>query len=950
MKKLKWFFAVLFLICSLCLGFSACKKSDLPTPTEISVDIENQLSWAEVVGAQGYIVRIKNVESAESNETFCSAANYSLNELPEGNYEICVKALKNAADGQGSEWSEILLFEKQHETGCVYRLINGGTQFELTRVGSATGDVVLEGTYRGKPVTKIADAAFRSSSVKSVVIGENTVSVGASAFYRCAMLESVTLPESLKEIGNGAFQGCVALKEITLPSKLESVSDNTFSYCGKLERVDLGGVKSIGKAAFISCTSLAELQFPDSVVSIGEDAFTLDGKLTSVRFGKGVETIGKNAFNKCTALKELAFDPNGALTAVGESAFQECTSLAEVSIPDSVKDIGSQCFYLDEKLEKVTLPENLNHVGAFAFHATKLYVDAIENGEDFIFADDWLVAVRETLYSTLATLGDIAGNAVYTLYELNEDGTVNEDVETKKDFPKAEYAGIADNVFIRSNLTAAFLPGTVKYIGNYAFSSCEKLWHVVMSPLALGENCFRSCTGLLSAEFGNRLQTIGSGAFYNCSGLDVTQNPEALVPESVVKIGTSAFYGTAIWKKPAADGVIYAGSWAVGYSGKPTAISLREGTVGISDYAFYNCDTLQSVYGLSSSDMTYIGRAAFYGCSALTAATIGSNVSKIEDYTFYKCSELYQVSLPRDLKEIGRSAFYKCQKLSGVNLDRTSVEKIGDYAFYADVNLAELTFDERLQTVGNYAFYKCQSIQSVNLPASVREIGDRAFGKCVSLTNLSLGGTEKIGEHAFTADEKLESIVLPDSVRTVGAYAFYKCSAVGELHLNEGLEHVGDYSFFGLEQVKTLTLPASLKSIGKFAFKGLALQSLVLSKEVENISAHAVYGCSALTVYTDAESDPEGWEYRWNSSNRPVVYGCEFAEAGYVQSVTMTETTLLNKKASNGFSAPERAGYEFIGWAITPSGEAVYSTEQITEIPTGTTIYSLWEEKVVVSD
>lgn len=945
MKKLKRFFALLFLISAVCLCVSACKpKAELPTPTEISVDVENRLSWSEIVGAQGYIVRIENVGSETSDEIFCAAATYSLNGLAEGNYEIYVKALKNAADGKGSDWSEVLYFEKQRETGCVYRLIGGGTQFELTRVGSATGDLVLEGTYRGKPVTSIAEAAFRSSGVKSVEIGENTASIGSSAFYRCAMLERVVLPESLKEIGNGAFQGCVALKEIALPSGVESLADNTFSYCGKLERVDLGGVKSIGKGAFISCTSLAEVRFPDSVVSIGEDAFNMNANLTAVQFGKNVESVGKNAFNKCTALKEISFAPDGALAALGESAFQECTSLSEVALPDSVKDIGMQCFYMDESLDAVVLPEGLTHVGAFAFHATKLYVDAIGRGEDFVFADDWLVAIRETLHSTLATLGDANGNAVYTVYEYNEDGTVNKEVETKKDFPRAEYAGIADNVFIASDLKLAFLPAAVKYIGNYAFSSSEKLWRVVASPLALGENCFRGCTGLLSAEFGNRLQTIGSGAFYNCSVLDVSQNPEALVPESVVKIGTSAFYGTALWKKPAADGVVYAGSWAVGYSGNPTAVSLREGTVGISDYAFYNCDTLQSVYGLSSSDMTYIGRAAFYGCSALTAATVGSNVTRIEDYTFYKCSALYQVTLPRDLKEIGRSAFYKCEKLSGVDLERTSVEKIGDYAFYADVNLAEATFSERLQTIGNYAFYKCQSIQSVILPASLREIGERSFGKCVNLATLELGGAETIGKHAFTADEKLEKIVLPDSVRTVGDYAFYKCAAVGALTLNEGLAQIGDYAFFGLENVHSLALPSSLQSVGKFAFKGLAIRSLVLSQSVENLSPHAVYGCSALTIYTDAESDPEGWQYRWNSSNRPVVYGCEISEEGYVQSVTLTETTLSNQKAANGFSAPERAGYEFVGWATERGGSAVYSMEQIVEIPLGTTVYPVWEE------
>lgn len=49
--------------------FSACAKEDsLETPTNLAVDVDNNLTWSEISGARTYTVEVTNVSSEEKEE------------------------------------------------------------------------------------------------------------------------------------------------------------------------------------------------------------------------------------------------------------------------------------------------------------------------------------------------------------------------------------------------------------------------------------------------------------------------------------------------------------------------------------------------------------------------------------------------------------------------------------------------------------------------------------------------------------------------------------------------------------------------------------------------------------------------------------------------------------------------------------------------------------------
>lgn len=48
---------------------------------------------------------------------------------------------------------------------------------------------------------------------------------------------------------------------------------------------------------------------------------------------------------------------------------------------------------------------------------------------------------------------------------------------------------------------------------------------------------------------------------------------------------------------------------------------------------------------------------------------------------------------------------------------------------------------------------------------------------------------------------------------------------------------------------------------------------VVIPGSVTSIGEYAFVGCSSLTIHCAAEKQPEGWDYFWNPSHCPVVWG-----------------------------------------------------------------------------
>lgn len=116
--------------------------------------------------------------------------------------------MENMVDATGEA------FEEKVEGDYTYTVTNGCAT--ITAYAGTETNIVTPTTLGGYPVTEIGKQAFGEKEVRSVIVSEGIVSVGAYAFWNCQNLYEIEFPSTLQEIGYGGLADTIALKEISV--------------------------------------------------------------------------------------------------------------------------------------------------------------------------------------------------------------------------------------------------------------------------------------------------------------------------------------------------------------------------------------------------------------------------------------------------------------------------------------------------------------------------------------------------------------------------------------------------------------------------------------------------------------------------------------------------------------------------------------------------------------
>ena len=276
-----------------------------------------------------------------------------------------IKHIECSACGEVIYYASIPVLNPESE-GLEYTLNSDGNSYSVSGIGNCiSSDIVIAASYEGKPVTKIANYAFKNrTSIKSITIPNTIVSVGVSSFSGCssiddvyyqgdiegwckikfsgggsnplsngsnlylngALISNLHIPSSIKTIDKYTFKGCKSIKNVTMDNSVTVIGTNAFDSCVNLEKITIGNfVTEISSYAFAHCESLVEIIWSNSVRSIGYQAFRGCSSLKSVMLPYFVISVDGSVFLDCAEL-ETAFIP-ASVSSMGSAVFQNCPKL-----------------------------------------------------------------------------------------------------------------------------------------------------------------------------------------------------------------------------------------------------------------------------------------------------------------------------------------------------------------------------------------------------------------------------------------------------------------------------------------------------------------------------------------------------------------------------------------------------------------------------------------------
>ncbi|MBR5134702.1 MAG: leucine-rich repeat protein [Clostridia bacterium] len=195
---------------------------------------------------------------------------------------------------------------------------------------------------------------------------------------------------------------------------------------------------------FLLCVVLLIGAFPFSAAALEANGYSYiineDGVSATITGYNGTDTV-------LTIPSEIG---GLTVTAIDERAFEAKSTITAVTVPASVKTIGTMAFYNCLSLETINLSPYTFDLGYQSFHNTAWFMNAEEGS----------LYIGRVFYSYVGTITD--GQTITINY-----GT----------------AAIAPYALSgRKKLHAVYLPVGLRKIGDCAFSSCTNLMEVRMPP------------------------------------------------------------------------------------------------------------------------------------------------------------------------------------------------------------------------------------------------------------------------------------------------------------------------------------------------------------------------------------------------------------------------------------------------------------------------------------
>ena len=460
----------------------------------------------------------------------------------------------------------------------------------------------------------LADAQYNAIRKVGEVTIPETVTAGVTyngvlqgtATYKVIMLRA----NLFRAVDSGVTS---QITKITIPKTVQHIESRCFDQCENMTEFVIEGatdgtsqLKEIDSHAFLNCKKLASITLPNSVTYLGENdpnsnaggVFEGCESLTSFTFPSSYASnnLPSFTFKNCTNLATINWNGYNPKR-LNSCAFENCDKITWSQVPQSVEELGDNCFYICDALTSVDLSK-IKKMDTGVFWGTPLT------------SVEWPAAVTEIPANTFWACGKLT---------------------TIKGIPGQP--GAWDNI---------------TKIGENAFNMCTALTTIKLPAelKTIDAQAFRSCDHLATVDYGTKVETIGDGAFWFTGALK-----KFFFKGSVKTLGTHAFRESGL------TCVHLKGDMTIGkeafmnctslkYVEFPATSSATQPLTYVAEGMFAGCTSLPFI--TLPSTVTEIKANAFNGCSSLkyvnilaaSPATLGANAFPTTAGVYVKPSKL----------------------------------------------------------------------------------------------------------------------------------------------------------------------------------------------------------------------------------------------------------------------------------------------------------------------